>query len=158
MADVMASEPVFQHLPPEPFGAQMRRARELAGLTIDQAATEVSRYWATSTATISRIENSRDAAAPADPGRRIIAGIAAVIYRVMPSDLGIDLGDVPPNILALLRSATPSAGGGSVSGESWSACTTRLPEVQEELPFGETIEVPAVEEPDRTVVPFRRAS
>jgi transcriptional regulator with XRE-family HTH domain len=53
---------------------------------------------------------------------------------------------------------TPTGDGGSVTDESWSACTTRLPEEQEELPFGETIEVPAALEPDRTVVPFRRAS
>lgn len=47
---------------------------------------------------------------------------------------------------------SPLVAGGSVTDESWSACTRWPVEIQDELPFGETIEPP----PDTVVVPFRR--
>lgn len=53
---------------------------------------------------------------------------------------------------------SPLTDEGSVSGESWSACIRWPAEIQDELPFGATIEAPATAEPDRTVVPLRRAS
>lgn len=87
-------------LPPEPWGSRMRRARELAHLTNAAAVKKISRYWPTSTAALSRMENSAD---PGDVRRSILAYVALHIYGFDPGPFGVSADDVPEKIRRSLQ-------------------------------------------------------
>jgi hypothetical protein len=85
----------------------MKRARDHhAGLTIDQAVAEISRYMLTSTGSISRLESLPDG--PKSRSQRQLACIALVLYGVDPAELDLGRRDLPPAIYAQLRRRRPS--------------------------------------------------
>jgi hypothetical protein len=70
----MTSEAVrvgsLRPLPPEPWGRKMRRARESAGLNMDETIAAMSRYHIVSTASISRLESQDHHQPPNSPPLR----------------------------------------------------------------------------------------
>lgn len=89
-------------LPPEPWGWKMKRAREeYAALTLDQAADAIGRYMHTSTASISRMEDSEGV--PTDKRRRALACIASLTYGLDPEQFGVTVDDVPASTAAALN-------------------------------------------------------
>lgn len=82
-------------LPVEPWGWRMKRAREdYAGLTLEAAVAAIGQHYLTSTGSISRMEDSPGV--PKDPRRRALACIAAIVYRLDPSQFGVSSDDLPP--------------------------------------------------------------
>lgn len=83
----------------ESWGWRMKRAREdHARLTMDQAVAEIGRHFLTSKASISRMEDSREI--PADPRRRALACVAAIVYGLDPTQFGVGSGDLPPGVVS----------------------------------------------------------
>lgn len=76
-------------LPMETWGERLRRARELSGLRLDEAAETISRVWPVSYASLVRLEKERKL--PANPRRRLVAFLALVAYGFEPA--GFEVGD-----------------------------------------------------------------
>ena len=87
----------LRHLPPEPWGRRLTRAREdVAGLNLDEAATLAGHWMLTSKATISRLEQQPELPAGHRSGsRRQLAYVLCLAYRVDPADFGLGPGDLP---------------------------------------------------------------
>jgi hypothetical protein len=84
----------------------MKRAREsYANLTMEEAASRISRYMLTSAGALSRMEASPDE--PTSQRRRQLATIALVLYGIDPAPFGLGREDLPPAIYAQLRRRRP---------------------------------------------------
>lgn len=89
--------PNLRHLPPEPWGDKLRRARKgslnirtqtMAALAIERATGRTM-----SDATLSRLESREEA--PGDRSMRRNAYMLAIVYGFDPADLGLTLDDAP---------------------------------------------------------------
>jgi hypothetical protein len=87
-------------MPPEPWGRRLTRAREdVAGLTLDEAATLAGRWMLTSKATISRLEAQNELPiGHRSASRRQLAYVLCLAYRVDPADFGLGSSDLPPGL------------------------------------------------------------
>jgi hypothetical protein len=89
----MTSEAVrvgsLRPLPPEPWGRKMRRARESAGLNMDETIAAMSRYHIVSTASISRLESQDHHQPPNSPPLRRTAYVACLVYGIEPESIGL---------------------------------------------------------------------
>lgn len=97
-------------LPPEPWGRRIKRGREFAGMTLDDAVAAVGRFMLTSTASISRMEDAVEV--PKDPRRRALAYLAAVSYELEPDQFGVRAEDLPAALAAAVRAERSPRGGG----------------------------------------------
>lgn len=97
--------PHLQHMPPEPWGRRLLRAREdVAGYSMEQAVELVSTYMLTTKSTISRLEQQTEAPnGHRAAGRRQLAYILCVAYGVDPADFGLTPDDLPPGISRAMR-------------------------------------------------------
>lgn len=94
-------------LPPEPWGAKFRRAREDVGRyrSLEEAAAAISGYKLCSGSTLSRLEH--EPFPPANRGSRATAFVACWVYNVDPAHLDLDPDDVPHELVALLARRKP---------------------------------------------------
>lgn len=84
-------------------------------MTLDEAVAAVGRYMLTSTASISRMEDSLGE--PTDPRRRALAYLCALVYKLEPEQFGMTLEDLPAALAAAVsreRAAQPSSSTGSL--------------------------------------------
>jgi len=105
---IQAAEAV-RHLPPEPWGRRMKRAREdVAHLSLDKAAKLISPYVFTSASNISRMESLTEAPHRAQSrSRRQLATVLVLSYGMDPAEFGLGDDDLPSGIDIPAR--TPSA-------------------------------------------------
>lgn len=94
----IAPDPGLRPLPPEPWGDQLRRARETAPIgkvTHAKAAAwiEAITMRPIDGSTIGRIEGEQGV--PADPGRRATAYLLCFLYEVDPIAMGLGPDDGP---------------------------------------------------------------
>ena len=97
---VRTAPSTFRHLPPEPWGRRLLRARvDLCDLSLDEA-TALAGHWMLTTATaISRLERSSEVpVGPRARGRRQLAYVLCLCYLVDPADFDLGPGDLPPGI------------------------------------------------------------
>ena len=96
---IQTVEPL-RHLPPEPWGRKMRRAREdVAGLSLAAAAELVSPYLFTSGSNISRMEQLDGVPSGAQSrSRRHLAVVLVLAYGMDPAEFGLDLDDLPTGV------------------------------------------------------------
>ena len=93
-----------RHLPPEPWGAKMRRAREdVAGMSMETAVHELGRYLSASMSTVSRIEHSSEL--PPQKRTREKAILLCRVYGIDPAELDLDLEDLPEYMRRLVESS-----------------------------------------------------
>lgn len=78
-------------------------------MTLDEAVDAVGAYMLTSTASISRMEDS--IAEPKDSRRRALAFLAARSYQFDPAQFGVSLDDVPKAIADAIRASGPGGRG-----------------------------------------------
>lgn len=81
-------------LPPESWGRRLRRARiDCGGMTLEEAAENISTRWPISHTSLGRLE-----AMPTVPTlrkQRITAVYALVLYGVDPTDFGLSVTELP---------------------------------------------------------------
>ena len=96
MGNPNAASP-FRHLGPEPWGARMGRAREMAGLTQEEAAERVSLVVLSSGAAISRLEKMETVPPRAGKTRgvRRRAWCLVTLYGFDPAEFDLDPDDAP---------------------------------------------------------------
>lgn len=99
-------------LPAEPWGWRIKRGREFASMTLDEAVAAVARYMLTSTASISRMEDSL--AEPKDPRRRALAYLCALVYKLEPGQFGVTLEDLPAALAVAVRAERGPTGGSPI--------------------------------------------
>lgn len=105
-------------LPPEPWGWKLKRAREqYAGMTLDDAVAQLSRYIIVHPTTINRLERlDTPPVGRAAKRHRQMAYVLAMIYGLDPEQFGLLDEDVPEGMLAALHADLgpgPRGGGGS---------------------------------------------
>lgn len=88
------SELALMHLGEETWGERFERARARAGLSLREAAEKVSQLRLVSSNTLGRLEARPDA--PKLKTQRQAAYIAALAYKVWPSDFDLTEDDRPP--------------------------------------------------------------
>jgi hypothetical protein len=90
----------LRHMPPEPWGRRLSRAREdLADLNLDQAAALAGFWMRTTRSTVQRLETLQ--AVPTGPksgSKRQLAYVLCLAYRVDPADFDLSPDDLPPGI------------------------------------------------------------
>lgn len=96
----MAVSHNLRHLPPEPWGRRLKRAREdIAGFNLNQAAAMAGYFVICSDSTISRLETLHEMPeGPRGSRRRQLAYVLCLAYRIDPIDLGLDSNDTPPGL------------------------------------------------------------
>lgn len=88
----------LRDLGPEKWGDKLRRAR--GAVTLAQAAAYVSQYLPCDASTISRMESLPivPTGGMAARRRQVAYTLCVGLYRVKPSELGLDGDDLPPNV------------------------------------------------------------
>lgn len=80
----------------ETWGQKMRRYRNEAGLTMEDAALLVNDVTRTSHMSIARLEDREEA--PTNPRTRATAAVALVCYGIQPGTMELSFDDIPAAI------------------------------------------------------------